>query len=225
MNRLALLPLAALLAAAAPGRTDDEEARPNVDELVHVRAFLTPPAGTERLEVGRPLALRVEVTAEAAAFDASGLPAPLLQLDVPDAVRLAGPVVTSHRELSRNGFVDAPWEVLLEGGSADVAFELTAEPAAGATIGLNVLLYARTKEGEHAFVRKRLELPLSADEPHAAALEVPATKSDWGANEELLQIGDRVADLALPRADGSEFALSHHLGERNLIVTTYRAHW
>ena len=57
------------------------------------------------------------------------------------------------------------------------------------------------------------------------AVEVPATTSKWGVDEKLLQIGDKATDFVLPRADGSEVALEPYLGEKNIIVTTYRAHW
>ena len=81
-----------------------------------------------------------------------------------------------------------------------------------------------TEDGEvhDFFYRKRLELPVKAG---ADAVEGDSTDSTWGADEELLDIGDKATPFVLPRADGSEFDLQSVLGRKNIIVTTYRAHW
>ena len=76
--------------------------------------------------------------------------------------------------------------------------------------------------GGSFFLRRRFELPL---EPNAEAVEVAPTTSSWGPDPLLLQLGARVDDLTLPDAGGTEISLGDYLGHKNLIVTTYRAHW
>ncbi len=48
--------------------------------------------------------------------------------------------------------------------------------------------------------------------------------SKWGKNQ-LLKIGDKAAAFMLPRADGEKVGLKQYRGKKNVIVTTYRAHW
>ena len=98
-----------------------------------------------------------------------------------------------------------------------------AEPAPDERFGLNLLGYVSTRPGEDdAFLRRRLELAVA---PGAAGETVSAENSHWGADEGLLNIGDRAALFDLPRADGSRVALEQFLGDKNIVVTTYRAHW
>lgn len=209
----AALALAGL--AAPPARQEPAAAAPPVT----VRAELLP----GELAVGRTAEVLVSIElAEGVSLAAAGMPGPLLQLDVPPSVRLAGPVLETYAELSRNEFVQEPFERVLRELPARVAFELVGEPAPDETLGLNLVGYARLADGRAVFVRRRLELPLEAG---AAALEVPAARSDWGADPALLQLGDRAPDVALPRADGSELRLSSLMGEGRLLVVTYRAHW
>ncbi len=152
----------------------------------------------------------------------AGVPAPILQIDVPAAARLTGRVLKSHRELARNDFLQEPFEQLLKGSTARVGFRLPDESAPGEAFGLNVLVYLSREGTDDAwFVRQRLELPVA---PGSTAHSVSAATSDWG-EEELLQIGDQAAPFSLHRADGTTLALSEYLGKKNIIVTTYRAHW
>lgn len=147
--------------------------------------------------------------------------APFLQIDVPSSVRLVGEPLTTYRELAANEFVAEPFERLLRELPAQVEFELIAAPGADEVIGLNLIGYVRSEE-EEWFMRRRLELPVRAN---AVAEEVSATNSSWSCDERLLQIGDDAAPFVLPQGDGTELALADLIGEKNIIVTTYRAHW
>lgn len=211
-----LLPLAAtLLAAAPPGA-----ARLPQDE-VRVAAYLD----ADALPVGEELTIRLSVeVADGTSLSKAGMPAALLQIDAPDSVRLAGKELTGYRDLARNEFLEEPWERALEGGETEIAFTLVSAPAAGEVIALNVVGYATTggEDGPRDwFLRRRLELSLT--EP-GDAVAVDPTTSAWGRNG-TLQIGDRAPAFRLPRADGTELDLADWLGERKVIVTTYRAHW
>ena len=148
--------------------------------------------------------------------------APILQIDVPPGVTLAGRVLTTHQELARNEFLQAPFERAVTEFPTRVGFKLDEVPAKDATIGLNVVGYLVDGEGEHSFLRKRLELPIK---PGAHARESKDLKSTWGTDNPLLQIGQRAANFELPREDGSVVALSDYIGETDVIVTTYRAFW
>ncbi len=152
----------------------------------------------------------------------AGVPAPILQIDVPPSARLTGRVLKSHRELARNDFLQEPFEQLLKGSSTRVGFRLPGESAPGEAFGLSVLVYlSRDGTDDAWFVRRRLELPVT---PGSTARSVSAATSDWGEGD-LLQIGDQAAPFSLPKADGTKLALSEYLGKKNIIVTTYRAHW
>jgi peroxiredoxin len=52
-----------------------------------------------------------------------------------------------------------------------------------------------------------------------------ASKSDWGIDKHSLQIGEPAADFSLPKAFDPPIGLSNYLGQKYVIVTTYRAHW
>ena len=206
--------LLALPLGLAPTALDDA-----TSPDVRVNAYLM----TDSLEVGKRYELAVEIElADGVSLKDAGIPAPFLQIDVPASIELEGKVLTTYQELSRNEFVQAPYERLLEELPARVAFTLLTEPGANATIGLNVVGYVTAKDGTSSFLRKRLELPL---EPGAAALEISKRASTWGVESALLQIGRPAADFTLPRADGSELSLSHYLGEKNILLVTYRAYW
>ena len=154
----------------------------------------------------------------------AGAPAPFLQLDVPPSVRLGGRYLTTYKELSQNEFLMEPFERLLEQNLTELPFEIVSAPSDGETIGINVVAYVRpgVDAGGSFFLRRRFELPF---EPNAEAVEVAPTTSSWGPDPSLLQLGARVDDLTLPDAGGTEISLGDYLGQKNLIVTTYRAHW
>lgn len=68
-----------------------------------------------------------------------GVPAPLLQIDAPPAVKLSGKHLTSFKELSRNEFLQAPFERLLKAKEERVQFTLIRPPGQGEQISLNVM--------------------------------------------------------------------------------------
>jgi len=192
------------------------------DETVNIAAWIE----ADALVVGQEYELILELElGPGRSSGSAGIPAPFLQIDVPDSVKLSGKYVTSYRDLSKNEFLNEPYERLLRKVPAKIGFTLTSEPAADETIGLSVTGYASYKEDGEVrtfFYRKRLELPVKAGAD--AALGDP-TDSTWGANEELLDIGDDATPFVLARADGSEFDMASVLGKKNIIVTTYRAFW
>ena len=176
------------------------------------------------LVVGQEYEIQLTVSlAEGWSASAAGIPKPILEIDVPKSVQLSGKVLSEYRELSRNEFLQAPYERMIEVGSNVVQFTLTSEPNDGDRISLNIIAYLRHGEDENAFfVRKRLELPLK---PGAAAQPGDSSNSNWGDDGSGLQIGEHAKPFALPRADGSTVTLDDYLGKTNIILTTYRAHW
>lgn len=202
----------------APQAPPPAEASSAADPLSAVRV-------TARLEgtlaVGAEARIVIDLDLGQASAAEAGIPAPILQLDVPPSVQLAGRELTDLKELARNQFMSEPYERLLQELPATVAFTLLSAPATDATIGINVIGYLRTEDGD-VFLRRRLELPLRAG---AAAEPGSADDSSWGRDDALLAIGDRAALFDLPRADGSRVALEQYLGDKNIVVTTYRAHW
>ena len=161
----------------------------------------------------------------------AGLPAPLCQLDLPECVELSGKKLTSLYSLSRNDFLQEPWERVLKTLPARIPFTLTALPAEGETIGVNfVTYYGKRVDGEGTdeprelsrFLRRRLEVELA---PGAEGRRGDDTNSRWGIDEAALQIGDEAQRVSLPRADGTLLDLGEVIGEGNVIVTTYRAEW
>ena len=194
---------------------------------VQVQASLSVPA----LEVGGTYSFEVYVELpEGVAASESGVPAPFLQLDVPPSVKLTEPALTSYRELAKNEFLQEPYERLVRESPVRIPFELVSEPEEGETIGMNVLAYVRPGGDETAggeadyFLRRRIELPVAARAQSRAG--DPGT-STWGTDERLLQIGQKATSFTLPQGPGDEpvVALDDLLGKKNIIVTTYRAHW
>ena len=188
--------------------------------MINVSATLD----AKTLVVGQAYEIQLTASlAEGWSASAAGIPKPILQIDVPESVQLSGKVLSGHRELSRNEFLQAPYERTIEIGSNVVEFTLTSEPSADDRIGLNIIAYVRHGEDEDAFfVRKRLELPL---QPDATAQGGDSSNSNWGSEGRGLQIGDHAKLFALPRADGSTVTLDDYLGKTNIILTTYRAFW
>ena len=178
----------------------------------------------EHLEVGSTYSIQLDVHfPEAVVASEAGAPKPFLQIDVPPSVKLSGRVLTEFSDLAANEFLAEPYERLLGGPQTKIDFELIAEPKAGETIGLNVVGYVDAGEGsEPYFLRRRLELPVVAG---AKAKEAKAENSNWGIDEDLLQIGDKLTGFSLPQADGTMVSIDDMIGEKNLILTTYRAHW
>ena len=152
----------------------------------------------------------------------AGVPGPLLQIDVPSSVTLLGPEALSLAELRKTGFVDAPYERVLEKAPARIDFEYVGPAGHDKPIYLNFMAYIQGGSDEESyFVRRRLELPVAAG---ARAKTVEPTQSDWGVRD-VLQIGDKLTTFELPRANGETVSLSKYLGKKNIVITTYRAHW
>jgi hypothetical protein len=152
----------------------------------------------------------------------AGLPAPLLQIDIPPFVHLTGTYRDAFQQQLKSDFLHTPYEQLLSKTQSEIGFELKSPPAEGATIELNVVAYLQKIRPEEAYlVRRRLALPLT---PAAVATEVDPAVSSWGPGG-LLQIGDKAEPFELPRADESTLSLSRYLGHKNIVVLTYRAHW
>lgn len=152
----------------------------------------------------------------------SGMAHAILQIDVPKSVKLDGEVLKGQKELSKNEYLQAPYERLIEENPTRVGFRVKREPEAGERFRFNVLAYV-SREGEEDswLVRRRLELDLSGQ---AEGVVVSAERSDWGRGR-LLQIGDKASAFTLPRADGSKVSLRGFRGKKNVVVSTYRAHW
>lgn len=170
------------------------------------------------------ITLEIETAPGWSATD-SGVPNPLLQIDVPESARLSGRVIDSFQALSRNDFLMEPYERLVDKPVIVIPFKptrhITKAGDGDESFGLNILAYLKSPDGETHFVRRRLELPLA---PKAVAESGDANKSNWGV-EDTLDIGEKADDFTLPRADGSTVSLSDYIGKKNVIVTTYRAHW
>jgi len=150
----------------------------------------------------------------------AGLPAPILQIDVPKCVTLSGKPLTEYRELARNEFLQEPYERLINDNPLSVAFVLNRAPASDDAFALNVIAYVE-RNGEKYFVRRRVALPVA---PGATGRVAATERSNWGV-ENTLNIGDKADGFTLPRADGSTVSLDDYLGKTNVIVTTYRAFW
>lgn len=151
-----------------------------------------------------------------------GIPAPLLQIQVPQSARLKGEVLDTHDALKKNEFLQAPFERLIDATPATIEFKLTEAPEAGDAFYLNVIGYAAGDDAASTvFQRQRLKLPLQED---ARGEQVDASKSDWGVTD-VLQIGEPADAFVLPSADGKSVALLEFAGKKNVIVTTYRAFW
>lgn len=170
------------------------------------------------LEIGFVLEIPEEWSASEA-----GLPQPILQIQVPESVRLEGRYLTEFRQLARNEFLEEPYERAIDPGEMTIPISMLGAPTEGEPIALNVIAYVSSgAETESYFIRRRIELPL---EPGATARSAEqASISNWGVNG-TLEIGDRAAAYDLPRASGEIAPMSEALGESNLIVTTYRAFW
>ena len=209
MSTLLSTSLSALAALGAPAAPE-----------VEIGCFLE----LESMAVGSEGQLVLDVLLEGVSAGKSGAPAPFIQLDVPDSIRLTGRHLKTHRELANNEFLQEPYEQLLEESPGFIPFEVVAAPKAGETIGINVLAYIRPggDGSSDYFLRKRFEVPVELD---GEGEEVAATNSNWGTDETLLQIGKKAPAFQLPTHDGGELDLGVHLGKKNVIVTTHRAHW
>lgn len=152
----------------------------------------------------------------------AGIPAPILQIDVPDSISLVGKELTTLNDLKRNNFLHDPFEKLLKRTTTRILFTKPSKPDPESKIGLNFLAYVGQSSGDQVwFIRQRLEIGTAVGSTAALAT---SPNSTWGKGE-TLNIGDRAHPFTLPRANGEAVALESFLGTKNIIVTTYRAFW
>lgn len=178
----------------------------------------------EPLGPGESTSFQVSLTLpESVSASGAGIPAPILQLEVPASVQLLGEYKRSYRDLARNEFLAEPFERLMKSPELTIPFEVIGEPAEGASIGISVVGYlTATEEAPARFFRRRLELAIASG---AEATAGDDRDSTWGEDAATLDIGDTVSPLVLPIADGGEVDLSQYLGKQKVILTTYRAFW
>lgn len=152
----------------------------------------------------------------------SGIPQAFLQIDVPDSVKLEGKVLTEFRELANNEYVREPFERMIDPGQTEIGFTLISEPEPGDSLSLNIIAYIKSEDGDaNYYIRRRLDLPL---QPGAKAKEADATDTAWGSHDTLV-VGEKADDFTLPQIGGSSISLADYRGKKNVIITTYRAHW
>ena len=190
-------------------------------DAVRVSATLT----SDSLTVGETFEVAIDVAfADGVTASKSGSPALFLQLDVPPSAQPTGRRLETYKELAQNEFLQEPWERLLTDDNRTLGFELVLDPAPGEFLSLNIVGYVRSDENPDGwFLRRRLELELK---PGATSRPAKRASSNWGIDDDALQIGAKAPAFSLPLVDGSgTFDLSEHLGKRNVIVTTYRAFW
>jgi hypothetical protein len=179
---------------------------------------------SEPLEVDATFTIDVSMTpGEGWSASDAGLPGYIVQLGVPASVVPDGKILTEHRDLARNEYLQAPYERLVKGNSTSIAMKLLAEPGQGHTIAINVLGYMTAEDGQAVFALRRVELPVRAGASGTATTQ--ATTSDWGTDTAGLQIGDHAPDLTLPHADGSTVSTADLHANGPLFMLTYRAFW
>lgn len=177
--------------------------------------------GKRPLTVGSQSSFSVAATfAPGLSATEAGVPHPIVQFDVPKGVELTGPKPEDFRAFAKDEFLSKPYEMLLDRRRQAVRFKVTQEMAEHATIGINLIAYVKDGD-ETEFVRRRAELPLV---PGAVAEQVEARTSQWG-DFPTLQVGDEAPDFSLPQSTGEKVTLSDFRGKKNVVVTTYRAHW
>lgn len=178
---------------------------------------------TDKLTVGQTYQIDLTLTlAEGWTASKSGIPQAFLQIDVPDSVKLEGKVLTEFRELANNEYVREPFERLIDPGKTEIGFTLISEPDSGDSLSLNIIAYIKSEDGDdNYFIRRRLELPLH---PGAKAMETDATDTAWGIHDTLV-VGEMADEFTLPQYGGSSISLADYRGKKNVIITTYRAHW
>lgn len=178
---------------------------------------------TDKLTVGETYQIDLTLAlAEGWTASKSGIPRAFLQIDVPDSVQLEGKELTEYRELSKNEFVREPFERMIDPGRTEIGFTLISKPEPGDFLNLNIIAYIKSDDGDDNFyIRRRLKLPL---QPGAKAKETDSTDTAWGIHDTLV-VGDKADDFTLPQYGGSSISLADYRGKKNVIITTYRAHW
>ena len=230
MKHILASALAPLLFAAGP-----LWALPGQDPFPVSAVLAAPGSELGDLEVGGHYELEVsvelagEINVEfpwSSAFRSEGERRPLLLIDSPDCIRLEGaaPDVLVTPDDYQSSYLHFPHGRRMLSKTVSVAFELVAEPAPEDTIGINVVGYlgqvGTDSRQDSSFVRRRLELPLTAG-ARVASDGSTAQRSSWG-EDRTLQIGDRFPEAALVDNTGAPVQLSEWLGKRDVLVTLYR---
>jgi len=184
---------------------------------IEVHATLT----ADSLELGEDYHFEVTMELSGRSAGKAGIPHPFLQIDVPKSARLKGKVVDDMKSLRRNEFLREPYERLMKENPQSIPFKLIRRPREDDAFYVNVIGYLTGDDGETEFIRRRLKLPLL---PGAKATAVDPSDSNWG-RDKSLQIGDKAKNFKLPSAAGEKVSLKQFRGDKNVIVTTYRAHW
>jgi hypothetical protein len=149
---------------------------------------------------------------------------PILQLDVPAGVELLGGEQTVLEEPYdfERFYQRQPYGRVATHFEERFRFRLTAEPSEGARIGVNVVAYtghAGVDSPERSgFLRLRADVPLRAG---AEVRATPSRQSAWGTRT-TLAIGDRAPDFDWPELGGERARLADTLGEKWVLVSTYR---
>ncbi|GJM26465.1 MAG: hypothetical protein DHS20C16_28800 [Phycisphaerae bacterium] len=176
----------------------------------------------EQLKVGETYHVTFDWDLPAdASVENSGIPVPLIQIEVPKSIELVGEVLKEHKALAKNEFLHAPFERALESKSTRIEFKLLEAPTADDRIAINFVAYVDSEDGTSQFVRKRLAVPVVA---HGAGVEVEVGDASWSGNG-FVKIGEKVKAISLPQADGTQVDLAELIGKSNIIITTYRAFW
>lgn len=175
------------------------------------------------LTVGAKARLIVEIDMkEGWQIDKAGIPNAIIQIDAPSCVKVIGERATDKKALSKTGFMRHPEERLARDRATAFEFELQSPPADDDRFAVNILAYVSPPDDSDAwYVRRRIALSLKEG---AKSSSIDAKTSDWGVGDEL-QLGDKLPRLKLPKADGSIVDLGEQLGKKNVVITTYRAHW
>lgn len=177
---------------------------------------------TDVLEVGGEYEFVISADfGESLSASEAGIPAPILQIAVPKSVKLLGKELKTYAELKQNEFLEEPYERLLKNLPATIRFKLVRKPKRDDHFSLNFLAYTTGASSDAGFLRRRLILPVA---PNATSSVADSSPSDWGKTK-TLQIGDKAKNFKLTDADGHKIVLKDYKGEKNVIVTTYRAFW
>ena len=95
------------------------------DDLVEVSARIA----ADRLVVGESYEIVIDLSLkDGYSASGAGVPAPLLQIEVPSCVVLKGKVLRGHRELARNEYLQEPFERRLSELPARIGFDLNVSP-------------------------------------------------------------------------------------------------
>jgi len=188
---------------------------------VTIRASIPADAALEE-DAEATFSIEIEL-AEGWAATAGTLDKPIVQIQVPDSCSLDGRYLSSHADLAKNEFIQQPFERLVAlDEPTPVPFTVDAAPGESDAFRINVIFYASPGEDSATeLVRARVELPVRAGAIARSIASVPAT---WGEGEEYGP-GDLVEGFTLARGDGTSLDISPWLGEKLVLVTTYRAYW